>query len=164
MSRGRIVACSACIVLAATAHASVAGAPRTRFDLPAGDLRLSESRVPAGSRATVSFSVRLDRGVRSGRLTLTLPRRWTQRSSASGIAYARLAMRGRASSPRTRVVRSGRVVDFVFTRAHKADGGSFDVRDVGIPAGTYRLAFRWREHGKVRRRGTARVVFYARPR
>ena len=33
----------------------------------------------AGSAARITFTVRLDRAVRSGRLALTLPRRWTQR-------------------------------------------------------------------------------------
>jgi hypothetical protein len=144
-------------------QATAAGAPPTRYDLPAGALRLSDSRVPAGTHATITFSVRLDRAA-SGRLALTLPLRWTQRADTSDIAYARLGARGRASSSRTRVTRSGRVVSFAFTRARKGDSGSFDVRDNGIPAGTYRLAFSWREGGEVRRRGTARVVFYARPR
>ena len=108
--------------------------------------------------------MRLDRAVASGRLTLTLPLRWTQRSAVSGIGYARLPSRGRASSSRTRVTRSGRVVSFAFTAARRADSGSFSVRDNGIPAGTYRLPFAWREGGAVRKRGTARVVFYARPR
>lgn len=147
-----------------SAQASAVGAPPTRYALGAGELRLSDSSVPAASRARLSFTVRLDRGVRSGRLALTLPRRWTQRSSASGVDYARLPTRGRASSSRTRVTRDGRVVRFAFTAARAGDAGSFAVRDNGIPAGTYRLAFNWREGSSVRRRGTARVVFAARPR
>ncbi|KKK97573.1 hypothetical protein LCGC14_2651400, partial [marine sediment metagenome] len=42
------------------------------------------------------------------------------------------------------------------------DTASFEVEDVGIAAGTYRLPFSWRDAaGKVTRAGTARVVFYA---
>ncbi|MDX6682482.1 MAG: hypothetical protein QOG94_2521 [Solirubrobacteraceae bacterium] len=146
------------------AQATAAVAPPTRYALGAGELRLSDSRLPAGSRARLSFTVRLHRAVRSGRLTLTLPRRWTQRASPGGLAFARLPARGRASSSRTRVTRDGRVVRFTFTAARARDSGSFAMRDNGIPAGSYRLAFSWREGATVRRRGTARVVFAARRR
>jgi hypothetical protein len=156
--------CAACAALAAGAQAIAAAAPPTRYALGAGELRLSDSRVPAGSRARLTFTVRLVRAVRSGRLTLTLPRRWTQRASPGGLAYAQLPARGRASSRRTRVTRHRRVVRFAFTAARDGDSGSFAVRDNGIPAGSYRLAFSWRVGATVRRRGTARVVFAARPR
>jgi hypothetical protein len=159
----RVIACAACLAVAGTAQA-LAAAPPTRYDLPAGELRLSDSSVAAGSAAKVTFTVRLDRAVRSGRLALTLPLRWTQRSGVSGVAFARLPARGRASSARARVTRSGRVVRFAFTRARTGDSGSYDVRDVGIPAGTYRLAFSWREGGHTTKRGTARVVFATRTR
>jgi hypothetical protein len=164
LSPTRVIACAACAAAAACAHATAADAPPTRYALPAGELRLSDSRVPAAARRTITFSVRLDRAVARGSLTLTLPRRWTGRSGVSGIGYARLPARGRASSTRVKVARSGSVVTFAFTAARRGDSGSFDVRDVGIPAGTYRLPFAWREGGAVRRRGTARVVFYARTR
>jgi hypothetical protein len=159
----RLIACAACLVVVGTAQA-VAAAPPTRYDLPAGELRLSDASVAAGSAAKVTFTVRLDRAVRSGRLALTLPRRWTQRSGVSGVAFARLPARGRASSGRAKVTRSGREVSFAFTRARKGDSGSYEVRDVGIPAGTYRLPYRWREGGRTSKRGTARVVFEARTR
>ena len=148
---------------APAAQAPAASAPPTRFSLPAGALRLSDSSVAAGSRARVTFSVKLCRGVTRGRLALTLPRLWTQRA-AGGIAYASLPRRGRASSARGTVTRDGRVVSFAFTSARKGDFGSFEVRDNGIPAGTYRLAYSWREGGRTTARGTARVVFAARPR
>jgi hypothetical protein len=159
-----VIACGACAAVAAAAQATAADTPPTRFDLPAGELRLSDSRVPAGAGATVTFSVRLDRAVGSGRLVLMLPLRWTQSSDISGIRYTRLPSRGRASTARVRVSRSRRVVSFAFTAARKGDSGSYDVRDNGIPAGTYRLPFYWREGGTVRKRATARVVFHARPR
>jgi hypothetical protein len=155
---------TAAVALAAGAPATAAVAPPTRYALGAGELRLSDSRLPAGGRARLSFTVRLHRAVRSGRLTLTLPRRWTQRASPGGLAFARLPARGRASSSRTRVTRDGRVVRFAFTAARARDSGSYAMRDNGIPAGSYRLAFSWREGATVRRRGTARVVFAARRR
>jgi hypothetical protein len=55
-------------------------------------------------------------------------------------------------------------VTFSFSRARSGDSGSYDVRDVGIPAGTYRLPYSWRTGGRVTARGTARIVFRARPR
>ena len=149
---------------AARVSVAAAGAQPTRFDLPAGELRLSRSRVVAGSAARITFTVRLDRTVRSGRLALTLPRRWTQRSGVSGIAFARLPRRGRGSSGRTKVTRSGRVVSFAFTRGRDRDSGSYEVRDNGLPAGTYRLPYSWREGGRTTARGTARVVVATRPR
>jgi hypothetical protein len=149
------------VVVGSAAAPATAAAPPTRYDLPAGELRVSDSSVPAGSSALIAFSVRLGRPVRSGRLTLTLPRRWTQRAGISGMAYAKLPARGRGSSARTKVTRSGRVVTFAFTRARKDDSGRFDVRDVGVPAGSYRLPYSWREGGRVTGRGSARVVFTA---
>jgi hypothetical protein len=142
----------------------MAAAPPTRYDLPAGELRLSDASVPAGSAARITFSVRLDRAVHSGRLALTLPRRWTQRSGVSGLGYAKLPARGQGSSARAKVTRSGRVVTFAFTRARASDSGRYDVHDVGIPAGSYRLPYRWSQGGRVTARGTARVVFETRPR
>jgi hypothetical protein len=51
-------------------------------------------------------------------------------------------------------------VSFAFMLARKGDSARFDIRDNGIPAGTYRLPFSWREGATIRARGTARVVFY----
>jgi hypothetical protein len=160
----QLATCAAVVVCTAATPAGAAAAPPTRYALPAGELRLSDSSVAAASAATIAFSVHLDRAVRSGRLALTLPKRWTQRSGVSGVAYAKLPARGRGSSTRTKVTRSGRVVSFAFARARSGDAGRFDVRDVGMPAGTYRLAYSWREGGRITARGTARFVFVARPR
>jgi hypothetical protein len=160
---GRLIACVATAAAVAAAQVAAA-APPTRFDLPAGELSVSDSSVPAGTSATITFTVRLDRAVRSGRLALTLPLRWTQRSGVSGLRFAKLPARGRTSSARTKVTRSGRVVSFAFTRARTADSGSWAMHDVGLPAGTYRLPYSWREGGRTTRRGTARVVFESRTR
>jgi hypothetical protein len=143
---------------------ATAAAPPARFALPAGELRVSDSSVAAGSAASITFTVRLDRAVRSGRLALTLPRRWTQRSGVSGIPFVKLPARGRASSARAKVTRAGRVVSFAFSRGRSGDSGGYEVRDNGLPAGTYRLPYSWREGSRVTARGTARVVFQARPR
>jgi hypothetical protein len=161
---GRVIGWAGCIASAAVvATAPAASAPPTRFDLPAGTLRLSESMLAAGIRARLSISVTLDRRVRSGRRALTLPRLWTQRA-AGGVAYASLPRSGRASSSRVKVTRVGRELSFAFTNARKPDAGRFEMRDNGIPAGTYRLAYRWREGGRTTKRGTARVVFVVRRR
>ena len=160
----RVTACTSCLAaVAVVATAPAASAPPTRFDLPAGTLRLSESMLAAGVRARLTFSVTLDRRVRSGRLALTLPRVWTQRASG-GVAYASLPRSGRASSSRVQVTRVGRELSFAFTNARKPDAGRFEMRDNGIPAGTYRLAYRWREGGRTSKRGTAKVVFVVRRR
>jgi len=153
-----------CLVVAATAAQVLAAAPPTRHALPAGALLLSDSSVPAGSSERITFSVRLDREVAGGRLALTLPRLWTQRSGVSGMRFARLPRKGEGSSGRTTVTRSGRVVSFAFSDARDGDSGRYDVHDNGIRAGTYRLPYRWHEHGRVSARGTARVVFATRTR
>ncbi len=164
MSRRRLIACAAAVATGVAAQVAFAAAPPTRFDLPAGELRLSDSSVPAGSGARVTFTVRLDRAVRSGRLALTLPLRWRQRSGVSGLRFTKLPVQGRATSSRTKVTRSLRVVSFAFTRGRSGDSGSYEVRDNGLPAGTYRLPYSWREGGRTTARGAARVVVATRPR
>jgi hypothetical protein len=160
----QLTACAACLAAAYGAAPATAAAPPTRYDLPAGDLRLSDSSVAAGSAATLTFTVRLDRAVRSGRLALTLPRKWMQRSGVSGLRFTKLPARGRGSSSRVKVTRAGRVVSFAFTRGRRGDSGSYVARDSGLPAGTYRLPYNWREGTRTTARGTARVVFATRPR
>jgi hypothetical protein len=159
-----VIACaSGLAALALAAGAPAASPPPTRFSLPAGTLRLSDATLAAGVRARLTFSVTLDRRVRQGRLALTLPRVWTQRAPG-GVAYARLPRSGRTSSSRVKFTRVGRELSFAFTNARKPDAGHFDMRDNGIPAGTYRLAYRWREGGRTTKRGTATVVFVVRRR
>ena len=63
-----------------------------------------------------------------------------------------------------KVTRSGRVVSFAFTRGRSRDSGAYEVRDNGLPAGTYRLPYGWREGGRTTATGTARVVVATRPR
>ena len=73
-------------------------------------------------------------------------------------------MRGRGSSGRTTVTRDGSVVSFAFTGGRSGDSGTYDVRDNGLPAGTYRLPYSWREGDRSTARGTASVVVATRPR
>jgi hypothetical protein len=143
------------------ALAAGATAPRT-YALPAGTLRLSDTRLLASAGERVTFTVRLTRrAVGGGRLQLTLPRQWTGRSGVSRLPYASVPANGRGSSSRVRVRRRGRVVTFAFKAARKGDLGRFAVTDRGLPARAYSLAYTWREDGAPRRRGTATVTVYA---
>jgi len=125
------------------------------------ELRLSASEVLAASNGKVEFSVSLDRAVEEGSLELTLPKLWLQRSGVSDIAYARVPGSGRGSSGRADARREDEVVAFSFDGAQKGDSATLEVSDVGIPAGTYELPYRWRESGGKAARGSAKVIFYA---
>jgi len=138
--------------------------PRSRYELPAGALRLSAPELLASHGDTLEFSVKLDRAVRDGALDLTLPARWVTRSGVSGLAHARVPERGRGSGPRGDARRSGRTVELAFDDARAGDSASFSLSEIGIPAGRYRLPYRWREGGEVAAGGTVEVVFYAQTR
>ncbi|MEA2217543.1 MAG: large repetitive protein [Solirubrobacteraceae bacterium] len=142
-------------------ESSVKAAPSTRHELPAGVLRLSRSELLAASRARLQLSVTLDRDVASGTLTLTLPRVWAGRSGVSGLRYAKLPATGRGAGARATARRDARTVTLAFDHARKGDVASFELTDAGIPAGTYRLPYRWRERGGASARGSAGVVLYA---
>ena len=138
--------------------------PRS-YALPPGTLRLSDTRLQASAGERVTFTVKLTRrAVRDGRLELTLPSQWTGRSGVSDLAYASVPSKGTASSSRATVRRSGRVVTFSFKGARTNDSGRYTVTDRGLPARTYALAYRWRAHGVVTRRGSAKVTVFVRPR
>ena len=145
-------------------ESSVRTPPRGQFALPAGTLKLSEPELLASAGQRLELSVTLDRGVARGTLDLTLPRLWTGRARASGLPYARVPASGRATTPRARAKRDARVVSFAFDGGEAGDVARFTVTDVGIPAGTYRLPYRWREPGAASAGGTADVVVYARTR
>ena len=135
--------------------------PSTRHELPAGVLRLSRSELLAAARQSLELSVTLDRDVASGTLELTLPRQWTARSAISGLRHARLPSTGRGSSSHAAARRSERTVTFAFDGGRAGDVATFELDDAGIPAGTYKLPYRWREHGGASASGSAEVVFYA---
>ncbi|MFP5364584.1 MAG: hypothetical protein ACLGI5_17845 [Thermoleophilia bacterium] len=166
MRAGARIACALAAVAAAASCQAAAGgtSPGTHL-LPPGTLRVSDTRLQASNGERVTFSVTLTRrAVHEGRLELTLPASWTGRSAASGLRYATLPAKGSASSSRATVRRRRRVVRFTFTRARRGDAARYTVTDRGIPARTYALAYRWREGGSVRRRGTATVTVFAVPR
>ena len=142
-------------------ESAVADRPRTRFQLPAGDLRLSASELLAAGARKLEVSVTLDRRVAEGALELTLPRRWVSRSGVSDLAYAKVPASGRSPKGGARVRNRDGVVRFDFADAKAGDTASFELSDVGIPAGTYELPYRWRESGGRLARGSATVVFYA---
>ena len=133
--------------------------PRSRFALPAGELRLSSAEVLAASRSKLEFSVSLSRAVERATLDLTLPARWVGRSAVSGLPNARVPGRGRSAGGTAR--RGERVVTFAFDDAKAGDAAKFEITDVGIPAGTYELPFKWRDATGPDSKGRARVVIYA---
>jgi hypothetical protein len=134
--------------------------PHTRYGLPAGALKVSPAElVAARAGQHLRFSVVLDRRIRGATLTVVLPRRWLQRPASPLPAVRDLRLRRRAE--RTRLSRRDRTVALEL-RGGDGDVASFDIEDVGIPAGTYRLPFRWRDSsGRTRKAGVARVIFYA---
>jgi subtilisin-like proprotein convertase family protein len=142
-------------------ESSVTDRPRTRFELPAGVLRLSASELLASNRQSLELSMTLERNVANGTLELTLPRLWSARAGASDLPYARLPASGRGSSARARSRRSDDVLTLAFDGARSGDVASFELTDAGIPAGTYRLPYRWRERGATSARGSVTVIFYA---
>ena len=136
--------------------------PRSRHELPAGVLRLSRSELIAGGSQALELGVTLERAVADGTLELTLPSQWVRRSGVSGLRFARVPRSGSVAGAGARVTRSGRVVRFAFDAAGQGAAASFEIADVGIPAGRYELPFRWREAGRAGvRAGVARVNIYA---
>jgi Divergent InlB B-repeat domain len=132
-------------------ESGVTDRPAARHEVPAGELRLSAAELLASGGERLALSVVLDRDVRDGALTVTLPALWLERSPVSGLPYARVP----------EAQRDGREVELAFSQARAGDTASFALEDVGIPAGTYELPFRWREDGEVSDEGTATVIFYA---
>ncbi len=136
--------------------------PPQRFSLPEGTLKVTPSSLLAanpGSR--IHFTVTLAETVPGATLRVRLPRRWLT-VPASGIRAIRAPRLARPARRRARVRRSGRTVKLALERTAAGQTASFDIVDVGIPAGTYRLPFSWRdENGRRTRAGTATVRFYA---
>ena len=134
--------------------------PRTRHDLPAGELRLSRSELLAAAGMELELSLTLARDVAAGRLEVTLPRQWIGRSGVSDLPYARVPSSGRAVAGRATARRSDGVVALTFDGARKGDVASFTLTDNGIPAGTYRLPYRWSEGADGSASGQLTVIFY----
>jgi hypothetical protein len=154
------VLCGGAAAATAQAIAAARTSPKS-YALPAGTLRVSDTRLQASTGEKVTFTVTLTHhAVDDGSLELTLPRPWTGRSGVSGLAYTTAPAKGSASSSRARVRRTGRVVRFTFAAARPNDAARYTVTDRGLPARTYALPYRWRENGKVRKTGTATVTVF----
>ncbi|CAN5141166.1 hypothetical protein BH18ACT14_BH18ACT14_05630 [soil metagenome] len=108
----------------------------TRFDVSGGELRLSTSELVAASLERLALSVTLSRDVRSATLTITLPERWIERSTISGLRFADVPKTGRGTPGRAAASRQDRHVQLSFSNARAGDSASFAIRDVGLPAGT----------------------------
>lgn len=146
----------------ARAMAGVVDPPRKLHPTPNGELRLDRSELLASnSGQQVKFTVQLERAVDASALLVELPRDWTE-VPESGIRPSKLPRIGQAAGAKAKLERSGRTVELAITQAASAATASFSIEDVGIPAGKYRLPFSWRyASGKVRKAGTATVIFYA---
>jgi hypothetical protein len=135
--------------------------PGTRHELDSGVLRLAASELLAAAQQELELTLTLSRDVAEGTLELTLPRQWIGRSGVSDLPYARVPASGRGSSARAAARRSDRVVRLSFDAGRSGDVASFKLRDAGIPAGRYRLPYRWSERGGSAQRGSVTVIFYA---
>ncbi len=114
--------------------------PPQRFSLPDGRLKVTPSALLAarpGQR--IRFTVELSETVSGAALSVQLPRRWVS-VPASGIRAIRAPRLGRAARRRARVQRSGRRVELTLERTAAGQSASFEIADVGIPAGTYHLS------------------------
>ncbi len=138
------------------------GRPKAAFRLPAGRLRISPVELLASaSGQPIVFEVRLARPVKDATLAMTLPADWL-RTEQSGLRTALPPSQRRTAGGDAKLRRHGRSVALSFTGAEKGDRASFDVTDIGIPAGTYQLPYRWRKAGSRRSAGgVAKVVIYA---
>jgi hypothetical protein len=136
--------------------------PPGRFDLPAGQLRVTPTQVlaaRAGQR--LHFTVTLDRPVAGATLHVTLPRRWTD-LPASRLSAVRGPALVRRAGGRARLRRAGRDIVLALDGAGDGATASFDITDNGIPAGTWRLPFRWVDAGgRTTRAGHVRIMFLA---
>src|SRR4051794_20128603 len=141
-------------------ESSLTDRPRSEFSLPAGELRTTSERLAAAGQP-VRFSVDLDTPVNAARLAVRLPALWVARSRA-GIPFARVPGSRDLAGQRARLRRDGRTLAVHLSRAHAADTATITIQDVGIPAGTYKLPYTWRDKaGHLLAGGEASVVFYA---
>ncbi|MEY2515840.1 MAG: hypothetical protein QOJ89_3198, partial [bacterium] len=134
--------------------------PPTRFDVPSGQLSVTPSELLAGQAGQkINFSVTLAKREPGAALLVTLPKRWLA-TPASGIPTTSGLRSSARGGARARVQRAGRTVELTFA-GDDSDVASFSLTDIGIPAGTYKLPFSWRDaSGRTRRAGTAKIVLY----
>jgi phosphodiesterase/alkaline phosphatase D-like protein len=143
-------------------ESGVQGRPATRFAVPSGRLDVTPSELLAGrSGQRLRFTVTLQRPTPDAALLVRLPTRWLA-VGPSGLPGARAPALREGASGRAGLHRRGTLVEVAFDSARTGDRASFEVTDVGIPAGTYELPFFWRNAaGRTKRAGTAEVRFYA---
>lgn len=126
----------------------------TQFDLPAGGLEVTPAELVAGAgEQTLRFAVALDRPSPGEELRVTLPPSWTEAGPSGLRAIGAPSLRG----TRGRLRRDG--ADVVLAVEPGQRGAEFELRDVGVAAGTYRIPWSW--EGTSGRSGHATVTFYA---
>jgi 6-phosphogluconolactonase (cycloisomerase 2 family) len=143
-------------------EAGVQTVPKTRHELPNGELRVEPAELLAGEPGQkMEFVVQLERPAKRAKLLVTLPSSWV-REAESGITPTRnLRLAGRSGTA-ARVGRDGTTVELALEQADGGATASFALDEAGIAAGFYSLPFFWAgENGNVRRAGTAEVRFYA---
>lgn len=146
---------------AAREESGVTNPPRSRHELPAGELRVSSELLAGRERQKVRLVVKLNSSVDRGALIIRLPERWLHVSSA-GLTATRPARLEDTVGGRARLTRSGRHLELSFRRARAGDEASLEIPDLGIPAGEWPLPWRWRGRGGTAvDSGTVRVVLYA---
>lgn len=129
-------------------EAGLGAPPPKTHELPAGQLELSASELLAASGRTLGFTARLDREVKDGTLVLTVPPRWNATSAVSDLPFAD-------------VPGEDRKLVLAFGDGDPGDERSAEIEDIGIPAGTYTVAWRWTESGRSPTEGSAAVRFVA---
>lgn len=135
--------------------------PRTRYDLPYGELRVTSELLAAVYDQKIRLSVTLDRSVDRGSLLVTLPARWLA-IPPSGLPTTRPPRLRRSADGRAALGRSGRTVELSLDGARAGQTAAFEVADLGIPAGDYRLPVSWRgADGRTEPVADVRISLYA---
>ena len=125
--------------------------------LPAGTLVAETTETVASQPGQeLVFAVVLDRAVERGTLRLTLPAVWLD-TAISGLRFAEPPRLQGGAPAGTTLARDGDAVVLTVRDAAKGSRAAVVVRDVGIPAGVYRLPFAW----DGARAGVATVRFLA---
>ena len=135
--------------------------PRAHFSDPAFALTITPTEVLASNGAEITLTVTLRQAVDRGTLQVTLPPVWVGRAGVSDLPYARVPATGPASTARAGTRRSDRTIRFRFQDGREGDTARFSLQDIGIPAGSYELPYRWTQPGVREARASATVIFFA---
>ena len=132
-------------------------APQRYHALGAGSLVVETTETVASQPGQeLVFAAVLDRPVERGTLRLTLPAIWLE-TAGSGLRFAEPPRLQPGAPAGTALSREGRTLTLEVRDGEVGDRAAIVVRDIGIPAGEYRLPYAW-EGG---RSGTATVRIYA---